>query len=110
MEDMNIVTEAELESQPFKDRKPDRKPSGDDPVSDWLLNMYYFLSRDNNKLIRLGMIAAPIALILAFTIFVSSSTPNVIAFFALVTSVVFIGISMWMLCWILDKDSGSRAM
>jgi Na+/H+-translocating membrane pyrophosphatase len=56
------------------------------------------------------MAATPILLIFAFNIFVSNSTPNVIAFFALVTSVVFIGISMWILCWILDKDQGSRAM
>jgi len=34
----------------------------------------------------------------------------VIAFFALVVSLVFIAISMWLLCWILDKDQGSRAM
>ena len=44
MEDMSIVTESELESQSFKDRKP----SGDDPVSDWLLKTYYSLFRPNN--------------------------------------------------------------
>lgn len=107
MEDMSIITESELDHQPFK---PDRKPSGDDPVSDWLLKVYYSLSRDNNKLLRIGLIVSPIALLLAFNIFVSNSTANFIAFFALVTSIFFIGISMWMLCWILDKDTGSRAM
>jgi hypothetical protein len=110
MEDMNIVTEAELESQTFKEKKSNRKPSGDDPYSDWLLKTYYTLSNDNNKLVRIGLVVAPFALLLAFSIFVSNATHNFIAFFALVTSLVFIGISMWMLCWILDKDQGSRAM
>ena len=45
-----------------------------------------------------------------FALFISNSTSNLIAFFALVVSGVFVAISMWMLCWILDKDQGSRAM
>jgi len=105
MEDMNIVTEAELESQTFKDvRKPEKKPSGDDPLADWLLKTYYTLSNENSKLIRIGLCIAPFALLMAFYVFVSNATHNFIAFFALVTALVFIGISMWMLCWILDKD------
>ena len=99
-EDMSIVTSAELEAQPFKDRKP----SGDDPVSDWLLKTYYFLTGDSGKTMRFGLIITPIALIIAFSILVSNSTPNMIAFTAMIISVVFIGISMWLLCWILDKD------
>lgn len=109
MEDMSIVTEPELESQPFKDKRPE-KPSGDDPVSDWLLRTYYNLSSDSGKLTRIGLLVAPFILLIAFSLFISNATHNFIAFFALVTSVVFIGISMWMLCWILDKDCGSRAM
>lgn len=45
-----------------------------------------------------------------FALFVSNSTSNLIAFFAMVVSMVFVVISMWLLCWILDKDQGSRAM
>src|SRR3954468_13098888 len=45
-----------------------------------------------------------------FALFVSNSTSNMIAFFALTISLVFVTISMWILCWILDKDQGSRAM
>lgn len=107
---MNIVTESELESQPLGGKKGDRKPSGDDPISDYLLKTYYKLSSDSSKLIRVGLVVAPFLLLLAFSLFVSNATHNFIAFFALVTSVVFIGISMWILCWILDKDPGTRAM
>jgi hypothetical protein len=39
-----------------------------------------------------------------FWLLISDSTSNIIAFSSLVVSIVFIGISMWMLCWILDKD------
>jgi Na+/H+-translocating membrane pyrophosphatase len=62
------------------------------------------------KGVKLGIMVSPIFMILAFTIFVSNTTSNVIAFSALVISLAFIGISMWMLCWILDKDQGTRAM
>jgi Na+/H+-translocating membrane pyrophosphatase len=50
-----------------------------------------------------------VALIL-FALFVSNSNSNLIAFFALVVSLVFMTISMWLLCWILDKDPGTRQM
>ena len=43
MKDMDIVTDQELGSKSYGDRKPDRKPSGDDPIADKLLSMYYFL-------------------------------------------------------------------
>lgn len=60
--------------------------------------------------VRLGLLLAPLILILVFYLFISNSTSNIIAFTALIISLVFIGISMWLLCWILDKDQGSRAM
>lgn len=48
MEDMSIVNESELEEQAFRTSKhDDRKPSGDDPISDWLLKTYYYLQKDN---------------------------------------------------------------
>jgi hypothetical protein len=52
----------------------------------------------------------PIALLILFALFVSNSTSNLIAFFALLLSIVFIIISIWLLCWILDKDPGTRKM
>ena len=59
---------------------------------------------------RLALLISPFILILLFSLIVSSSASNVIAFSALMISLFFIGISFWMLCWILDKDPGSRAM
>ena len=103
----------ELESQQSNSpghKGDDRKPSGDDPISDWLLSQYYKLSQDNMVGVRIAMAVVPIALIMLFYLLVSSTPSNVIAFTALVLSIIFIGVSMWLLCWILDKDQGSRAM
>ena len=48
--------------------------------------------------------------IITFALFISSSMSNLIAFSAFVTSLMFVGISIWMLGWILDKDIGPRSM
>jgi hypothetical protein len=105
-----ISEDDELESQNLNATKPDRKPSGDDPVADWLLKMYYTMNTSAMQGVKIGIIVSPLIAILLFTIFVSNTSSNVIAFAALMISVIFIGISIWMLCWILDKDQGSRAM
>ena len=60
--------------------------------------------------VRIAMAVVPVALIMLFYLLVSSTPSNLIAFTALVLSIVFIGVSLWLLCWILDKDQGSRAM
>jgi Na+/H+-translocating membrane pyrophosphatase len=60
--------------------------------------------------VRIALGAAPIVMVLLFYLLISSTPSNLIAFTALVISLVFIAISLWMLCWILDKDQGSRAM
>ena len=42
MEDMTICTETELESQTVRySSKHERKPSGDDPICDYLLKIYH---------------------------------------------------------------------
>lgn len=112
MREMEIVNEDELESQTLKkpQKSDDRKPKGDDPISDYMLSIYYKLSHSSMNGVKIGLLMAPFALILLFYLFVSDSTSNIIAFSALVVSLVFISISMWMLCWILDKDVGSREM
>lgn len=47
MEPMSIETDLDLEGKnQFSRSKPDRKPSGDDPVSDWLMKIYYSLQKD----------------------------------------------------------------
>merc|ERR1719183_150636 len=55
-------------------------------------------------------LVSPVALIIAFYMFVSNSTSSMISFTAWVTSIVFICISFVMLCEILKKDTGPRAM
>lgn len=111
MEDMSIVTETEMESQSFRGKKsPDKKPSGDDPVSDWLLAKYYKLNDESMIGVKYGIMVVPLVLLVLFSLLVSNSTSNLIAFFAMLVSIVFIAISLWMLCWILDKDTGSRPM
>ena len=111
MDDSNtFMDDPEIESQSFKGGKADRKPSGDDPVSDYLLKTYYNLMSDSMKVVRLGIYASPVILIILFSIFISNSTSNLIAFSALVISLSFIVISLWILCWILEKDPGTRKM
>lgn len=111
MKEEDIVNDDEMESQTLSNgKKSSRKPSGDDPISDWLLRSYYLLRSDSMKGVKLGLMVSPFILILCFSLFVSNNTSNLIAFTSLVISMVFIAISMWMLCWILDKDAGTRAM
>ena len=109
---MSVVSEDELEAQNLNSgtKKHDRKPSGDDPLSDWLLKMYYMINSNGMQGVKYGVFVAPLVLIFLFSIFVSNSTSNLIAFSALVLSLFFMLISVWILCWILDKDTGTRAM
>ena len=112
MDDMSIVSGHDLEDDKasFKGRKHDRKPTGDDPVADFILKCYDMIMSERMKLIRILACLAPLALIFAFSLFISNSTSNLIAFTSLVISLVFIVISLFILCWILEKDPGSRAM
>ena len=42
MKEFDVVNEDELESQSLSNqKKPERKPSGDDPIADYLLRLYY---------------------------------------------------------------------
>ena len=54
-------------------------------------------------------LSGPICIV-TFSLFVSSSQSSLIAFVALINSMMFIGISIWLLGWILDKDIGPRSM
>jgi hypothetical protein len=109
---MSTISEDELEAQNLNSnvKKPDRKPTGDDPISDWLLRTYYWINSDSFQLIKIGVFAAPFIAIGLFYLFVSNTTSNMIAFSALSFSVFYIVFSIWILCWILDKDVGTRAM
>ena len=111
MKEMDIVNDDELESQTLSGRKSDdRKPTGDDPIADQLLKYCYILNQESMNAVKIGILLIPLCVILFFYLFVSSATSNMIAFSALVVSLVFMAISMWILCWILDKDQGTRAM
>lgn len=107
---MSIVDGEELEEQSFRGKKKyeDKKPRGGDAVSDWLLKNYYSMQKDNFRIAKITIIAIPIISMVLFSLFISNSTSNLIAFFALTVSIVFVCISLWILCWILDKDEGSR--
>src|SRR4051794_5590689 len=104
MKDTDISMDEE--DQSLSGKKQDWKPSGVDPVADWLLKLYYNMNTNAMKGVKAACVVAPLLMILFFTLFVSNSTSNVIAFTALMISICFIGISIWMLCWILDKDQG----
>ncbi len=51
MREMDTRHDEELESQNLSGngKSDDRKPSGDDPVADWLMKMYYYLMHDSRK-------------------------------------------------------------
>lgn len=103
---MDIVTDGDEEGQSLQHhpKKYDRKPTGDDPVSDWLLKLYYLMNQRGMIGLKIGICIAPFILIFLFSLFISSSTSNVIAFAAFVISFCFMVISLWILCDILDKD------
>lgn len=111
MEEISIQSESELESQSFNGKKPsERKPNADDPISLWLLNTYYAINGDKMKGFKIGIVITPFILLFAFAMFISSSPANLIAFCAILVSLAFMVVSLWLLCWILDKDVGSRQM
>ena len=111
MEDMSIDLEGENEAQSFTGKKSnDRKPTSEDPLTFYLMRTYYTLNSYGMGLVKVVALVAPIALMILFSMFVSRSYSNLIAFFALLASIEFILISMYILCWILEKDPGTRAM
>ena len=81
-----------------------------DPVADMLLGYYKAFYLDEAEKTRYILLASPLSLIVIFYVFISQSTSSIISFTAFIFSLVFLGISMWMLCEILKKDCGPRAM
>ncbi len=82
----------------------------DDYETNLVLHYYRLYFSEKNKKLRMIMYAMPLVVIILFSTFVSNSSSNVIAFVAMVISIVFIGVSFWMLGWILEKDTGTQAM
>ena len=75
----------------------------DDPYADMILNIYKSTLHGNDFL-KYSCLAMPPALILVFSIVISNSMSTLITFSAWCFSVLFIGISLTMLCEILLKD------
>ena len=81
-----------------------------DPVADKLLAFYSMLNLEDNEIMKFVVFMAPIGLVMFFYMFVSSSTSCLIAFSSFIVSLTFLGVSFVMLCEILKKDIGPRAM
>jgi len=81
-----------------------------DPVANTILGYYKMLKIEDESPTKFVLVGAPLTLIPLFYFFVSQSTSSLISFTAFTISLVFIMISMWMLCEILKKDAGPRAM
>lgn len=62
------------------------------------------------KPIKLGTLAFGPVMVLLFSLFVSNTTANLIAFSAFTISAMFIGFSIWLLGQILDHHTGTRGM
>ena len=75
-----------------------------DPVADMLLHYYRKLYLEDAEMSKFVILVAPIALIMFFYMFISQSVSCMISFSAFIISLVFIGISICILCEILKKD------
>ena len=60
--------------------------------------------------VKVGVAACVPAAILLFATCISSTASTLVAFVTLTISLMFVGISLNMLGWILDKDIGPRSM
>lgn len=81
-----------------------------DPIADQLLGIYQSLNLEEYDKLKFAFIGIPFVLITFFYMFVSSSTSSLISFTAWNFSILFIFISLWILCEILNKDVGPKAM
>jgi len=75
-----------------------------------LLSIYVSLNLEEYDKLKFGIIGIPVVNITLFYMFISSSTASLICFTAWNFSILFIFISIWILCEILNKDTGPKAM
>jgi len=80
-----------------------------DPVADSLLSYSKALGLDGGMMTWI-ILFSPLSCIGVFYIFVSQSVSCLICFTAFTISIIFIGVSMYILCDILKKDVGPRSM
>lgn len=81
-----------------------------DPIADQLLDLYNNLNLQEYEKFKYGIAAVPLVLIAIFYLCISSSTSSLISFSAWNFSVLFIVVSILLLCEILNKDKGPKAM
>ena len=95
-------------------REDDEKVSAPFNTNDWwadtIMHYYRQFNTDGMFVFKIAALATGPAVILLFAVFVSSAASSLIAFFSLIVSLMFVGVSMNMLGWILDKDIGPRSM
>ncbi len=92
------------------DEKTSAPYSTNDYYADYIMHIYRRFQSDSMLMVKLGLVlAGPIAIVL-FATMVSSSASTSVAFITMVISFFFIGVSMYILGWILDKDIGPRSM
>ena len=60
--------------------------------------------------IKAVMVMSGPTCIFMFSMLISSAQSNLIAFTAFIISLMFIGLSIWLLGWILDNETGPRSM
>ena len=119
MEEMdNLAGSADFEMGGSPDtmdgREDDEKHSApfntNDYWADLIMHYYRHFNTDSMFVFKIVAVASGPVAILLFATLVSSAASNLIAFIAMVFALFFIGFSMHMLGWILDKDIGPRSM
>jgi inorganic pyrophosphatase len=84
--------------------------SKNDPIADTICSTYIKMQSEVYLPIKGGFFLGPTVAVGLFALFISSSTSNLIAFFAFVNAIQYIIFSLWLLGWILEKDIGPRSM
>ena len=92
------------------DEKSSAPHNTNDKLADQIMHFYRQFNSDAMMVVKIiAMASGPVAILL-FAMFISSAASTLVAFVTLVVSLIFIGISLHMLGWILDKDIGTRSM
>jgi len=81
-----------------------------DPIADYIKDMYLRMQSDVYMPVKIGFFCFTPVCVLLFTLFVSNTASNLIAFSAFTSSISYIIFSLWLLGWILEKDIGPRSM
>ena len=96
------------------DKEDDGKASApfntNDYYADYIMQIYRQFEGDSMFVVKVGCVASGPVAIALFAMLISSAASTIVAFSTMVISLMFVGLSMHMLGWILDKDIGPRSM